>query len=263
MTGPSDTPSRYHALDSLRAAMMFLGIYLHVVAAYSPSGGWPLKPPGLTMKLDWSMVLIHVFRMPVFYAMAGFFTALLLQRDGFRRAAWNRSPAHRRSLCGGLDHRLPPHDIPHGVGQPRLCPRGGRHPFRSLPVEFPSDASLVPGISDRLLCAGRSHRCGVPPPAAGRRATGWNEGSPVHRPIAVRAAAVGGRFVSCPAANALRRSRRPALVRARRRTSSSPTPFPSPSGGGCSPMPICSTRCGAAHGPMRSSPSWRASPISC
>ena len=28
--------------------------------------------------------------MPVFYAMAGFFTALLLQRYGFRRAAWNR-----------------------------------------------------------------------------------------------------------------------------------------------------------------------------
>ena len=32
---------RYHALDSLRAAMMFLGIYLHAVVAYSPNGGWP------------------------------------------------------------------------------------------------------------------------------------------------------------------------------------------------------------------------------
>jgi glucan biosynthesis protein C len=90
MAEPSVTPSRYHALDSLRAAMMFLGIYLHVVVAYSPTGGWPLKPPGLTTKLDYSMVLIHVFRMPVFYTMAGFFTALLLQRYGFGRAAWNR-----------------------------------------------------------------------------------------------------------------------------------------------------------------------------
>jgi len=26
--------SRYHALDALRAAMMFLGIYLHAAAAY-------------------------------------------------------------------------------------------------------------------------------------------------------------------------------------------------------------------------------------
>ena len=33
--------SRYHALDALRAAMMFLGIYLHAVVAYSPNGGWP------------------------------------------------------------------------------------------------------------------------------------------------------------------------------------------------------------------------------
>jgi glucans biosynthesis protein C len=30
---------RFHALDSLRAAMMFLGIYLHAVVAYSPNGG--------------------------------------------------------------------------------------------------------------------------------------------------------------------------------------------------------------------------------
>jgi peptidoglycan/LPS O-acetylase OafA/YrhL len=82
--------SRYHALDALRAAMMFLGIYLHAVAAYSPHGGWPYKQAELTASLDYSMVLIHVFRMPVFYVMAGFFAALLLQRYGFRRAANNR-----------------------------------------------------------------------------------------------------------------------------------------------------------------------------
>jgi glucan biosynthesis protein C len=81
---------RYHALDSLRAAMMFLGIYLHAVVAYSPSGGWPYKQPALTTTLDWSTGLIHVFRMPIFYAMAGFFTALLLKRYGLRRAAANR-----------------------------------------------------------------------------------------------------------------------------------------------------------------------------
>ena len=82
--------SRFHALDSLRAAMMFLGIYMHVVVAYSPIGGWAFKPPELTTTLDWSLVLIHVFRMPVFYVMAGFFAALLWERYGFRRAAKNR-----------------------------------------------------------------------------------------------------------------------------------------------------------------------------
>jgi peptidoglycan/LPS O-acetylase OafA/YrhL len=81
---------RYHALDALRAAMMFLGIYLHAAVAYSPEGGWPWRQQELTHTLDWSMSLIHVFRMPIFYAMAGFFAALLLARYGFRRAAWNR-----------------------------------------------------------------------------------------------------------------------------------------------------------------------------
>jgi glucan biosynthesis protein C len=82
--------SRHHALDALRAAMMFLGIYLHAVVAYSPHGGWPFKPPQLTTTLDFSMIVIHVFRMPVFYVMAGFFAALLLQRYGARRAIANR-----------------------------------------------------------------------------------------------------------------------------------------------------------------------------
>ncbi len=89
MTASASTTERFHALDALRAAMMFLGIYLHAVVAYSPSGGWPWRQTELTRTLDWSLSLIHVFRMPIFYAMAGFFTALLLARYGLRRAAWN------------------------------------------------------------------------------------------------------------------------------------------------------------------------------
>lgn len=82
--------TRYHALDALRAAMMFLGIYLHAVVAYSSVGGWPLRLGPTTDSLVWSMSLIHVFRMPIFYAMAGFFTALLIARYGLQGAALNR-----------------------------------------------------------------------------------------------------------------------------------------------------------------------------
>jgi fucose 4-O-acetylase-like acetyltransferase len=90
MSAPIAAASRYHALDALRAAMMFLGIYLHAAVAYSPIGGWLFKPPQLTSTLDYSIILIHVFRMPVFYVMAGFFAALLLERYGSRRASANR-----------------------------------------------------------------------------------------------------------------------------------------------------------------------------
>jgi glucan biosynthesis protein C len=86
--GPS---SRYHALDSLRAAMMFLGIYLHVVAAYSPNDERWFQPVETSGALDFTFMAIHVFRMPVFYVMAGFFTALLLHRYGFARTASNRT----------------------------------------------------------------------------------------------------------------------------------------------------------------------------
>jgi acyltransferase-like protein len=88
--GQHTTVSRYHALDALRAAMMFLGIYLHAVVAYSPLGLWPYKPLLVTSALDYTASAIHVFRMPVFYVMAGFFSALLLQRYGVQRAMTNR-----------------------------------------------------------------------------------------------------------------------------------------------------------------------------
>ena len=76
MASSKDAAERFHALDALRAAMMFLGIYLHAVVAYSPNGGWPWKQAAQTRLLDGSISVIHVFRMPIFYAMAGFFTAL-------------------------------------------------------------------------------------------------------------------------------------------------------------------------------------------
>ena len=77
-----DANVRYHALDSMRAVMMLLGIYLHVVVGYSGNGHWPYIDAHPTHALDWSLGLIHAFRMPAFFAMAGFFGALLWDRRG-------------------------------------------------------------------------------------------------------------------------------------------------------------------------------------
>jgi glucan biosynthesis protein C len=73
---------RYHALDSMRATMMLLGIYLHVVVGYSGDGHWPYIDPHPTSVLSWTLGVIHAFRMPAFFAMAGFFGALLWNRRG-------------------------------------------------------------------------------------------------------------------------------------------------------------------------------------
>lgn len=72
--------SRYHSLDALRCTMMLLGIYLHAAVAYSRHGSWPWKDGSTTALFDLSLGLIHVVRMPVFYVMAGFFAALLLEQ---------------------------------------------------------------------------------------------------------------------------------------------------------------------------------------
>ncbi len=76
---------RLHALDALRAAMMLLGILLHGVVSYGPTdfgNDWPIQDPNTHVLWDLAAGFIHVFQMPVFFVMAGFFTAMLVERRG-------------------------------------------------------------------------------------------------------------------------------------------------------------------------------------
>ena len=82
---------RYHALDALRATMMLLGIYLHVVVGYTGDGKWPYIDPHPAHGINITLGVIHCFRMPVFYVMAGFFGALLWDRRGFAAFVSNRA----------------------------------------------------------------------------------------------------------------------------------------------------------------------------
>lgn len=85
---------RYHSLDALRASMMLLGLVLHSAAGYvtTPLGGaWPFRDPHQSVLFDVLVFFIHLFRMPVFFAAAGFFAALLYARDGASGFARNRA----------------------------------------------------------------------------------------------------------------------------------------------------------------------------
>ena len=76
---------RYHSLDALRAVMMLLGLVLHSAASYTanPLGeAWPYQDRSTTVVFDLLLFFIHLFRMPVFFVAAGFFGALLYERDG-------------------------------------------------------------------------------------------------------------------------------------------------------------------------------------
>lgn len=85
---------RLHALDSLRAIMMLLGIILHSVITYiggEPYRAWPIRDlNNFNPNLEWINSLIHVFRMPIFMLVAGFFAALLFYERGKRIMFKNR-----------------------------------------------------------------------------------------------------------------------------------------------------------------------------
>jgi len=85
---------RLHALDSLRAIMMILGVVLHSVLTYiggEPYAAWKIRDPlYFNTNLEWLSSWIHVFRMPIFMVVAGFFAALLFYERGELRMIKNR-----------------------------------------------------------------------------------------------------------------------------------------------------------------------------
>lgn len=88
---PCATP-RLHALDNLRALMMWLGIVLHVAINHLTLADSPLpwRDPKTSPVADLLLIFIHSFRMPVFFVLAGFFVALLVERRGANGMLKNR-----------------------------------------------------------------------------------------------------------------------------------------------------------------------------
>ncbi len=86
--------ARYYGLDGLRAIMMLLGLLLHAIISYMDTppggGGWTFRDPSTHVVWTCLLFFIHIFRMPIFFVMAGFFAALLYQRRGMKRMALNR-----------------------------------------------------------------------------------------------------------------------------------------------------------------------------
>jgi glucan biosynthesis protein C len=72
--------------------MMLLGIVLHGAIGYMTlnPGVWQYQDPATTPVADLLVIGIHIFRMPVFFVVAGFFTALLVERRGVTSMLRNR-----------------------------------------------------------------------------------------------------------------------------------------------------------------------------
>lgn len=82
---------RLYALDNLRALMMWLGIVLHVSLIHTVTPNiFPFHDQHTSVVADLLLLFIHSFRMLVFFVLAGFFAAMLAERDGTRAMLRNR-----------------------------------------------------------------------------------------------------------------------------------------------------------------------------
>ena len=89
--GNPPTPRR-HDLDALRAGAMLLGIALHAALAYAPIP-WLVMNKETSPAMGAFIGVIHGFRLPLFFLMSGFFSAMLLSRRGiagFLTHRWKR-----------------------------------------------------------------------------------------------------------------------------------------------------------------------------
>lgn len=76
--------SRVHYMDNLRALAMLAGVVFHAALAYSVllHPYWPAADAQHSRVVDGLVWFLHLFRMPLFFVVAGYFAAMLVSRRG-------------------------------------------------------------------------------------------------------------------------------------------------------------------------------------
>ncbi len=84
---------RYHYMDNLRAIAMLTGVVFHAALAYSPlmSELWLSADSQNSPVIDVVSWFLHLFRMPLFFLIAGFFACYLVGKRGTAGFLRNRA----------------------------------------------------------------------------------------------------------------------------------------------------------------------------
>jgi peptidoglycan/LPS O-acetylase OafA/YrhL len=99
---PSAVVERFHALDATRAFALMLGVVFHAAWSFVPRPfGAPMVDASASEGFAWFFYTAHLFRMQLFFLIAGFFAHLLY---------------HRRGPAGFARHRLLRVGVPLVVG---------------------------------------------------------------------------------------------------------------------------------------------------
>jgi ABC-type multidrug transport system ATPase subunit/peptidoglycan/LPS O-acetylase OafA/YrhL len=130
-----NTHGRFHSLDSLRGAALLLGIVLHATMSFFLV--IPARDSSQSVTLAVTFYVIHIFRMSLFFVIAGFFGHLVYHRRGLRGFVADRAkrvlvplaagwvilaPLTIAAIVWGLSRTLP--GAAAGATPPTLAPQG-------------------------------------------------------------------------------------------------------------------------------------------
>lgn len=82
---------RLHGLDALRGGALLLGILLHALMPFDTTDSWAVSDSQQSALAHPIIIAIHLFRMALFMALAGYFGAMVLQRRGAVRYVRERT----------------------------------------------------------------------------------------------------------------------------------------------------------------------------
>ncbi|MFC3079599.1 acyltransferase family protein [Phenylobacterium terrae] len=82
MTAAAES-DRLHALDAVRGFALTLGVFFHATMSYLPGPPiWPIQDADPSPAMGATFFVLHIFRMSLFFLIAGFFGRMLLHRRG-------------------------------------------------------------------------------------------------------------------------------------------------------------------------------------
>ena len=80
----TQSAERLHALDAVRGGALLLGIVVHLSMSFWPIPFWPIRDNAPSSELLTMFGVLHIFRMSLFFVIAGFFARLVLEKRGAR-----------------------------------------------------------------------------------------------------------------------------------------------------------------------------------
>jgi len=117
-----NTPDRLHALDAARGFALLLGIVLHATMSFFMFV--PAQDVSQSTTLAVTFYVIHLFRMSLFYLIAGFFAHLVFHRHGLRTFVRDRAKRILVPMTAGWVILAPPTIAAVAWGLSRSFPDG-------------------------------------------------------------------------------------------------------------------------------------------